>query len=437
MTKKVYIETYGCAVNRSDSEIMMGLLKKAGYRIVKDWRDAEVVIINTCIVKHATVNRMLYRIKFFTENFDPHRVIVAGCISRPFGRKVKEINPHASLLGTDAISRVIDAVNAVLSGRRVELIEGEDVKTEMPRERINKNIAIVQISSGCLGNCAFCATRFARGKLISYPPEDVVEDVREAVNSGCREIWLTSQDNGCYGLDIGTNLAELLEEITKKVKGRYMIRVGMMNPHFAMHVLNDLLRAYRSRKIYKFIHLPVQSGSNKVLRIMKRQHTVEDFVEVVEAFRKVFPRVSVWTDVIVGHPGEEEEDFMQTLELMKNVKPDFINVSRFSSHGITEASKMLQPPSQIKKERSRKMSKLMKQLSYMKNSEWYGWRGVVLVTDYDESKRNWIGHNYNYKQVIIKDENRSLELDGKFVKVKIVDFGHAHLDGKVLEVNSK
>ncbi len=429
---RIYVETYGCAVNRSDAEIMKGLLVKAGFKLVDSWQSADVVIINTCIVKQATMSRMLARIRFFTQNFRPERVVVAGCISKPFGKKVKEINPRASLVGTEAVSRIVDAVRAVLEGKRVEFLEGEDVKLKMPRVRSNKNIAIVQISSGCLGACAFCATRFARGKLRSYPPEDVVEDVKQAIEQGCVEIWLTSQDNGCYGMDIGTNLAELLKMITSQVRGRYMIRVGMMNPHFAKHIIKDLIQAYRSRKIYKFIHVPVQSGSDRVLRIMKRQHTVQDFVDVVNAFRRVFPRVSVWTDIIVGHPGEEEDDFRRTVELMKRVKLDFINVSRFSSHGITEASKLVQPPSQVKKERSRIMTKLMRQLSYERNREWVGWKGVVLVTDYDTSKKNWIAHNYAYKQVIIKDENKELKLDGKFVKVKIVDAGHAHLEGVIV-----
>jgi MiaB-like tRNA modifying enzyme len=358
---------------------------------------------------------------------------VAGCISKPFSNKIEKINPRASIIGTEAISEIVNVVDKALNGERVKLLEGSDVKASLPKLRENKNIAMVEISSGCLGTCSFCATRFARGKLRSYPPERIVNEIKHAVRDGCKEIWLTSQDNGCYGLDIGTNLAELLEMITSSVKGKYFIRVGMMNPHFVKHILDELIEAYRSRRIYKFIHVPVQSGSDKVLKIMKRQHNVADFFHVVNEFRKVFPSISVWTDVIVGHPGEEEEDFMQTISLLKHVKPDFINVSRFSSHGITEASKMLQPPSQVKKERSRVMTKLMRQLSYEKNGEWLGWKGIALVTEYDDNKKNWIGHNYAYKQVIIKDENKELDLYGKFVKVKIIGYGHAHLEGKILK----
>jgi len=427
--KKVYMETYGCAVNRADTQIMKGLLKKAGYELVDDWRSADVVIINTCIVKHTTINRMLSRLRFFSENYTNDRIIVAGCISKPFSKKIEDINPYASLLGTESITEIVDVVERSIQGMRTKLLDGRDVKANLPKIRENKNIAIVEISSGCLGSCSFCATRFARGKLKSYPPEEIVAEAKLAVEEGCREIWLTSQDNGCYGIDMGTNLAELLKKITREVRGEYMIRVGMMNPHFVKHILKELLEAYRSRKIYKFLHVPVQSGSDKVLNIMKRQHTVEDFIYVVNEFRNRYPHISVWTDVIVGHPGEEEEDFVKTVELMKKIKPDFINVSRFSSHSITEASKMLQPPSQIKKERSRIMTKLMRQMSYEKNKEWLGWEGRVLVTEYDESKKNWIAHNYAYKQIVIKDENKKLPIEGRFVNVKIVDFSHAHLEG--------
>jgi MiaB-like tRNA modifying enzyme len=264
----VYIETYGCAVNRADTEIMKGLLANAGHQITNDWKKADVIIINTCIVKHTTMNRMLSRIRFFKENFASDRIIIAGCISKPFSKKVEEINPHASMLGTEAISEIVKVIDSVMKGNRIKILEGDDIKVKIPRLRENKNIAIIEISSGCLGACSFCVTRFARGKLRSYPPENIVEEVKAALKEGCREIWLTSQDNGCYGFDIGTNLAELLKKITTEVRGKYMIRVGMMNPHFARHILKELLEAYRSKKIYKFIHVPVQSGSNKVLKIM-------------------------------------------------------------------------------------------------------------------------------------------------------------------------
>ncbi len=427
---KIYIETYGCAVNRADAEMMKGLLKNAGYELVDDWREADIVIVNTCVVKHTTINRMISRLRFFTESL-PRRemLIVAGCMSKPFLRKVREINPSASVIGTEAVGEIADAVKSVMKGKCVEVLESEKIKLGLPRIRENRNIAIVEISSGCLGACSFCVTRFARGKLKSYPPSRIVEEVEQAVSSGAREIWLTSQDNGCYGLDIGTNLAELIGMITTNVKGRYLIRIGMMNPHFVKHIKDDLIEAYSSRKVYKMIHIPVQSGSDSVLKFMKRQHTVEDFVDVIRAFRDAYPRISVWSDIIVGHPGENEEEFKKTVELIKRIQPDFINISRFSSHGITESSKMLQPPSQVKKERSRIMAKIMRQISYRKNKEWLGWKGAVLITEYDEKKRNWIGHNYAYKQVIIKDEEKKLDINGQLVNVRIIGCGHAHLEG--------
>ena len=432
-TKVVKIITYGCAVNRSDSEIIAGLLEKEGYIVVfEDEKTKEnkrevkedFVIINTCIVKHTTYNKVLARIKKEVEKRGKEKVIVAGCLPSAMPEILEKIGcPYIKVDNLNEILKILGKKKGSEKKQRIE-------KVNLPRKRINESIHIQQISSGCLGRCSFCITKFARGNLFSYDVNEIVEDVEKAIKSGIKEIWLTSQDNACYGFDKGTNLADLLKELTK-IKGKFWIRVGMMSPGYLKLFLDDLINAYKSEKIYKFIHVPVQSGSERILKMMKRPHTVKDFVDVVNALREKFDNISVWTDIIVAFPGETEKDFEETKKLMESIKPDFINVSRFSSHKKTEASKMLQLPSGVKKERSREMVALMRKISKEKNKEWLRWKGEVLITEYNEEKKNWIGHNYAYKQVIIKGAKEQ-DLIGKFVKVKIINYGHAHLEGEII-----
>ena len=432
--KVVKIITYGCAVNRSDSEILAGLLEKENYTVIFEGEKAkeeekedkaDFVIINTCIVKHTTYNKVLARIKKEVEKRGKENVIVAGCLPSALPEIVEKIGcPYITVESLEDVLKILE------SGKRKRVENQRMEKVNLPRKRINKGIHIQQISSGCLGKCTFCITKFARGNLYSYDLNEIVEDVEKAIDQGIKEIWLTSQDNACYGFDKGTNLADLLKELTK-IKGKFWIRVGMMSPGYLKPFLDDLIKAYESEKIYKFIHVPVQSGSERILKMMKRPHTVKDFVDVVNAFRRKFDKLSVWTDVIVAFPGETEKDFEETKKLMESVKPDFINVSRFSSHKKTEASKMLQLPSGVKKERSREMVALMRKISKEKNKEWLGWKGEVLITEYNEEKENWIGHNYAYKQIVIKGP-REPNLIGEFVKVKIIDYGHAHLEGEII-----
>ncbi len=428
--KIVKIITYGCAVNRSDSEIIAGILENSGYKVIfeedeKKGEKADFVIVNTCIVKHTTYNKVLARIKKEVEKKGKEKVIVAGCLPSAMPEIVEKIG--CSFIKVDNLSKILEILEREKSNDKVEKMG----KVNLPRKRINENIHIQQISSGCLGKCTFCITKFARGNLLSYDISDIANEVEKAVKSGIKEIWLTSQDNACYGFDKGTNLAELLKELTK-IKGKFWIRIGMMSPGYIKLFLEDLIKVYKSKKIYKFIHVPVQSGSEKIIKRMKRPHTVRDFIDIVEAFRDAFPKISIWTDIIVGFPGETEEDFEKTKQLIERIKPDFINISRFSSHKKTEASKMFQLPSKVKKDRSREAVALMRRISRYKNKEWIDWKGEVLITEYSEEKENWIGHNYAYKQIIIKG-SRKQNLIGKFVKVKIIDYGHAHLEGKIIK----
>jgi len=423
MKMNVYIETYGCAANQNDSEIMAGLLTRAGFNVVKNPDLADIAIINTCVVKETTEKRMISRIQKLYKKFK-NRLIVAGCMPASEYKKLKEI-ANVSLIGPKSITKVVNVVKKVLEGKLVEELGSGEDKVCQPKIRKNKIINIVQICEGCASNCSFCLTKFARGNLHSYPIDSIVSEIEIAKKSGCKEIWLTAQDCGCYGFDIGVTLPELINEIISRVKGNYFIRIGMLNPLHAKRILPDLIEAYKNKNVFKFIHIPVQSGSDKILKSMKRGYSSEDFTEIVETFRKEIPDITIWTDIIVGFPGETEKDFNESIELIKKVRPDFTNVSRFSSMHGTEASKMKQIPSEIKKERSRKMSELVDKICLEQNKKWVGWSGSVIIDEYKPEKQNWIARNFAYKPIALKGNFRL----GEFTKVKISNADKTHLTG--------
>jgi len=216
-----------------------------------------------------------------------------------------------------------------------------------------EDITIIPISEGCLGDCNYCSVKFARGKLKSYKIEDIIKQIKG------KKILLTSQDTGCYGLDINTNLVELLKQVVK-VKGNFQVRVGMMNPEHVLPILKDLVEVYKDKKIFKFIHIPIQSGSNNVLKEMNRRYTVEDFIKIVKEFRKQIPEIHISTDIIVGYPTETEEDFKKTINLLEKLKLEVINLSRFAPRPKTAALKLKQLPVEEIKRRSIIISKIIK-----------------------------------------------------------------------------
>ncbi len=352
-SQKLFIKTYGCQANINDSEILANQFEKKGHRIVDSEDKADVIFINSCTVKNKTQSKIL---SYIQKYFNNKKIIIGGCLIKT--NNLKKQFPKIKILNTINLKRL-----------NQNLI------------RKDKNISIIQISQGCLNECAYCATRIAKGKLKSYPINKIKKEFEKAIDDNCKIIYLTSQDNGCWGFDIGTNLAELLEELIS-LKGRcvrgnhglpsgdYKIRIGMINPWHMLKFLDKLIKIYESEKIIKFLHIPIQSGSNKVLKEMKRTGKVEDFILIAEKFRKAFPRTkykdsTIATDIIVGYPTETEEDFDKTLELIKKVKPEVLNISAFSSRPKTQAKNLKPLPSEIIKSRSKKLNELY--LSYRKS----------------------------------------------------------------------
>jgi len=425
---KIYSEVYGCSANRSDYEIMLGLLKSNGFELVDSANKSDINLLVTCTVKTPTANRMIFRIKELTKTNKP--LVVAGCFAKAEPEVVEKLNPNASLIGPNSIDKIVDVAYKTLSGRKSIEINGSVEKANLPHFRTNPIIDIVEINSGCTSFCSFCETKLARGNLRSYRPDKIRDQIKKAVSEGCKEIWITSQDTSAYGRDIGTNLPELLESITR-IEGEFMVRVGMMNPlHFKKVEIEDLIQVYKNEKIFKFLHLCVQSGSNKVLKDMRRGYNVEDFIYYVEKFRKEIPEITLETDIIVGFPTETEEDFEETVKLIKEVRPDVVNISKYSPRPGTAAAKMKQLDPKIVNERSKIMYELTKKIALQNNkSKWLNWEGKVLIDEKGNRENTWMGRNYAYKPIVVES---SENLFGKLVDLKVVEVKSNYLIGNLL-----
>jgi MiaB-like tRNA modifying enzyme len=421
-----YLETYGCAANQSDSEIMAGLLGRAGWAVLTDEKiatKADLLILNTCTVKAPTEQRVLFRIAELSKLKKP--LVVTGCLAQTQPERIRALAPKASIVGTHAITNIAKIAPRVLAGQHVEELGEGAPKVCVPKMRRNPVIDIVQINQGCASHCNFCGTKAARGDLLSYPLEEIAKEVAAAKAAGCREFWLTSQDCGAYGLDNGTNLAHLLKEITDKIKGKYCLRVGMANPTFVKTYLNELIEAYQHPNVFKFLHIPAQSGSDKVLSDMKRGHTAADVIKIVKESRKSFPEIQIWTDIIVGYPTETDDDFLASIRLIDEIKPDYVNVSRFGSRPRTEAARLKPLATEVLKDRSRRMSAVCREIALEQNKKWLGWSGPVLVDEFNAEKQSWIGRNFAYKPIVLKTrQNIGETADVKIVAAGSVLLGH-------------
>ncbi len=323
--KRVYIETYGCRYNFGDTADLVEVLKRYGSTFVPSPDRADAVVINTCTVVGPTERRMLRRLAALREK----PLFVTGCMP---------LVQHEAICAV--CSPVIISPDAIREAYR-------SVQTVAP-----EHVGIVQIAQGCLGRCTYCITRTARGQLVSFPAGEIRKKVRTFIEAGAYEIQLTAQDTSAWGRDTGQTLPDLLSDLCS-LPGNFRIRVGMMNPATAGGILGELVDAFESDRLFRFVHLPVQSGSDDILKRMGRDYTVREFEEIVSAFRRKYPDISIATDFIVGFPGETEEDFSRSLALVGRLKPAKVNVTRYSQRPFTGPFEKKDFPDSVKKDRSR------------------------------------------------------------------------------------
>lgn len=410
--RHVYVKSFGCPTNIADGEVISGCLLEAGYEVVESPRDADVLIYNTCAVKSPTENRMFHVLKRGPKG---KRLVVTGCLPLINLERLKTEVDSDGVIGPAPGSRIVEVLRRIFLGEKVvELRDDSKPSLMLPRIPVNQVVGVVPINYGCLGACSYCCVLFARGRLRSYETDEIVGRVEEDLASGAKEIWFTSQDTACYGRDIATNLIDLLEQACQ-VEGDFLIRVGMMTPNNALEMLDGLIQAYKDERVFKFLHLPVQSGDNRVLELMNRLYTAEDFKGIIQTFRKEIPEITIATDVICGFPGESKEAFNRTIELIKEVQPDIVNISKYFSRPYTPAKEMKHLDFDQVKERSRIMAGLAKTISLSRNKIWRRWEGIILIDEKGKGE-SWIGRNFAYKPIVVKSNESLL---GKFLKVRV------------------
>ena len=387
---KFFLENYGCTLNQAQGEMIANSLVSQGNQLVWNMESADTVLLSTCVVIKHTEDRMMRRIEEIRRG--GKEVLVSGCLTHFPLKEVKKIEFSESY------------------GKLPVLKEG--------------NLSVgIPIAEGCDGGCSFCISRIARGRLKSFDEETILEGIKEIVKKGAKEIRLTALDTGSYGQDRSETLPRLVRKITD-IEGDFRVRVGMMEPENASSVIDELLSVMRSEKMYRFLHIPFQSGDPLVLRKMGRQYKVEKFIEVVRKFRHSFPEGVLSTDVIVGFPYETVEGLRATADVVREVKPEILNVTKYSPRPGTAAYAWKTPPSnqtalwtQILNELHRDISKESLERFVNKETE------VRLM----ESGKNdtFIARDQGYHPVILNKGKL-----GDSTRVKIVGSSEFYLIGR-------
>jgi threonylcarbamoyladenosine tRNA methylthiotransferase CDKAL1 len=419
---RFYLETFGCKFNQVDSELIRKVLLEKGY-IEASKNEADFVVINTCGVVEKTERKITKLSSEFKKK--GKKIIFAGCLPRISPQISKNFSD--GMIGPTNILDLPIIVEKVFKGERAVSIEPKIIdKSKLGAFFIPKDtvVSVVQIAEGCLLKCSYCATKQAKGNVRSFDKNYILENIKFSLRQGIKEIQLTSQDLAVYGGEkMRFSLPELLNEILK-IDEKFRVRLGMMSPGFTSKILDEMLGVMEDEKFYKFFHLPVESGSNKILRAMRRNYTKEEFSLTIEKINKKFELSLLATDVIVGFPGETENDFRETVSLIKEIKPEILHIFRYSKREGTFASTLKDFPDRIKKERSRILTKIWLKVIQEKNKKYLNKNFEALITEKRGNK--FLARLPNYKAVILKKGKI-----GEFVKVKIIEAMPNYLIGKI------
>jgi len=419
---KFNLQTYGCKLNQSDSDVIRGLLSQQFEEASEN--EADFIVLNTCGVIKKTERKIMRKVDELKRK--NKKIILTGCLP---------LISHATVERGDAVVaprellKIKQAAEEMLQGKKPIFLDNSEALDKArlynlkKRKKDNMVSAVVAISEGCVGNCSYCATRFARGKLKSFNQEAITKEIKALVDRGYKEIHLTSQDAGCYGLDNGKlELPALLDRIVS-VSGDFKVRIGMAHPFFVKEMMSDLISVFKSEKIYNFLHLPIQSGSDKVLSAMQRNYKAKDVEETVREFRSQLGETLIALDVIIGFPGEDEDDFEQTIRMIKNIEPNIVHINKFSSRPCIPAEKLTQVPIKVKSARSKFLTGFCRKLKREVNKKFIGKEYKVLVVR--KGKNNtFLSRPQSFRAVILKKGKV-----GEVKKVKITDARSNYLIG--------
>ncbi|XP_025968474.1 threonylcarbamoyladenosine tRNA methylthiotransferase isoform X2 [Dromaius novaehollandiae] len=427
--QKIWIRTWGCSHNNSDGEYMAGQLAAYGYKITENSAEADLWLLNSCTVKNPAEDHFRNSIKKAQEG--NKKVVLAGCV--PQAQPRQDYLKGLSIIGVQQIDRVVEVVEETIKGHSVRLLgQKKDngkrlggARLDLPKIRKNPLIEIISINTGCLNACTYCKTKHARGDLASYPIEELVDRAKQSFQEGVCEIWLTSEDTGAYGRDIGTDLPTLLWKLVEAIPEGAMLRLGMTNPPYILEHLEEMAKILNHPRVYAFLHIPVQSASDSVLMDMKREYCVADFKRVVDFLKENVSGITIATDIICGFPGETDEDFQETMKLVEQYRFPSLFINQFYPRPGTPAAKMHQVPAAVKKQRTKDLSQLFH--SYNPYDHKVGERQRVLVTEESFDSNYYVAHNCFYEQVLVPKDPL---LMGKMVEVNIYEAGKHFMKGQ-------
>ncbi|MFB6113490.1 MAG: tRNA (N(6)-L-threonylcarbamoyladenosine(37)-C(2))-methylthiotransferase [Halodesulfurarchaeum sp.] len=412
---RYYVETYGCTANRGETRAIERRLRDGGHHPVENPQAADVAILNTCTVVEKTEDNMLRRAEELEE--ETADLIVTGCMALAQGTRFDEAGIDARVLGWNDVPAAVG--------------NGECPTTTPTTDPVLDGvIGILPIARGCASDCSYCITKAATGRIDSPSIQENVERARELLDAGAKEIRITGQDTGVYGYDRGTrDLPELLDSICA-LDGDFRVRVGMANPWGVHRIREELASVFAENEtLYNFLHAPVQSGSDDVLKDMRRQHTVSEFQDVVDTFDSFLDEWTLSTDFIVGFPTETQTDHERSLDLLSASRPESVNITRFSKRPGTDAASMKGLGGTKKKERSKEMTERKQDVVGEAYESLVGSRREVLVV---EPGRNGSVQAADgaYHQIVIQNADEQAIEPGEFLTVEITDHNSVYAFGE-------
>jgi tRNA-2-methylthio-N6-dimethylallyladenosine synthase len=431
MEKRVYIETYGCQMNEHDSEQMLRLLENFHYLETKNAKEADLILINTCSVREKPEHKVysaLGRYKWLKEKRGT-MIGVAGCVAQQEGNRLLDRVPYLDMvIGTHAILMLPQLLQKIeVSGERVCETsydqDGEYLKAVPSQKALNQVKSYVTIMQGCDHFCSFCIVPYVRGREQSRPSQEIIEEVKHLAEMGVKEVCLLGQNVNGYGkgLEEEINFSELLERINQ-IEGIERIRFTTSHPK---DLSEELIEAFsKLPKLCEHIHLPFQSGSDKILKAMHRGYTKESYLEKIDRLKKVCPSIAVTSDVIVGFPGEEEGDFKETLDLMERIQFDDLYSFKYSPRKGTRAAQFEDKVEEkVKQERLSILQEIQKEITLRKNQELEGCTEEVLVEGQSKQSTQDVTGRTRSNKIVNFEGN--LNLVGKLVPTRITK-GYSH-----------
>lgn len=433
---------FGCTANLKEGEILKQKVKKVvnnlkQKNLINEKQLNNLVFIMSCAVKGPTENRILSLIKNLKK--EGKTIIVSGCLALAYPKRLEK--EKVLIIGENFLNEK-DLEQVILNKIKQKILKNNQLNEKIKKERLvltGDFVEKIEINRGCLGNCSFCATKLAIPSFFSYKIKDIINLINESYKKGVKEILLTSQDCGAFGLDNGENLLQLIEKINnwyfslRNKRKDFFIRIGMANPNFLGNIIDELLKEMSSPIFYKFLHIPVQSGNNELLEKMNRGYLIEEWLKIAKKIKK--KKFSLATDIIVGYPGETEEQFKDSLKLFDLVEIDIVNISKFWPRPKTKAYlewKKNKIDEKIIKDRVKllnsKFEEKLKKINekYLKENK----ETFVLLNEIDKQKNDLKGKTIHYKQVVLKENNLKL---GELKKVKLLSFQHNTFFAQIIQ----